>query len=413
MGGYAIVLSVALVTTLLCTPIVRKLSIRFGAVVAPSADARHVHDRPLPTLGGTAMFVGFLAAIAVASRMGQFHEMFEQNSEPFGVIVAAGVIFFVGALDDLIDVSPPAKLAGQVLAASLLVGFGVSMFYFRMPFDLFGTDVVALSSDWTPLVTALWVVLMTNAINLIDGLDGLAAGIVAIGGFALFLFADQLFDAGLLEGSNIAPLIAIIAVGICLGFLPFNWNPSRIIMGDAGALFLGLLLAVPTITIGGRTDFAFSGSTYFFFAPLLIPLVILGVPILDTITSFIRRVASRHQWSVADSGHLHHRLMRLGHGPRRAVLILWSFTAILSGIALLPVYTNEGNALVPFAAAALALGLYVWFHPGVRSAREASGRTRHPTGILGRAADPAGGGEGVDEEASEVVDLEEHRRRRA
>ena len=102
------------------------------------------------------------------------------------------------------------------------------MFYFRMPFDLFHTDVVALSSDWTPLVTALWVVLMTNAINLIDGLDGLAAGIVAIAGFALFLFADQLFDAGRLDGANIAPLIAIIAVGVCLGFLPMNWNPAKI-----------------------------------------------------------------------------------------------------------------------------------------------------------------------------------------
>ena len=112
---------------------------------------------------------------------------------------------------------------------------------------------------------------MTNAINLIDGLDGLAAGIVAIAGVALFLFADQLFDAGRLDGANIAPLIAIIAVGVCLGFLPFNWNPAKIIMGDAGALFLGLLLAVPTITIGGRTDFAFSGSTYFFFAPAADP----------------------------------------------------------------------------------------------------------------------------------------------
>ena len=402
MLGYAIVLCVALATTLICTPIVRRLASHLGAVVAPSADLRHVHTRALPTLGGTAMFVGFLAAMAVASRMDQFHEMFEENSEPFGVILAAGVMFVVGALDDLIDVSPPAKVAGQVLAASLLTIFGVSMFYFRMPFDLFGTDVVALSSDWTPLVTALWVVLMTNAINLIDGLDGLAAGIVAIGGAALFLFADQLFDAGLLEGSNIAPLVAIIAVGICLGFLPFNWNPAGIIMGDAGALFLGLLLAVPTITIGGRTDFSFSGSTYFFFAPLLIPLVILGVPIVDTVFSFARRVFSRQKWSVADAGHLHHRLMRLGHGPRRAVVILWSFTAILSSIALLPVYTNEGNALVPFAAAGLALGLYVWFHPGVRSAREAAGRTRHPTSVVTSA-----------EPEPEVVDLDAHRRKRA
>ena len=240
-----------------------------------------------------------------------------------------------------------------MLAASLLVLFGVSMFYFRMPFNLFHTDVVALSSDWTPLVTALWVVLMTNAINLIDGLDGLAAGIVAIAGVALFLFADQLFDAGRLDGANIAPLIAIIAVGVCLGFLPMNWNPAKIIMGDAGALFLGLLLAVPTITIGGRTDFAFSGSTYFFFAPAADPARHLG------------RADRRHGVLVhppaAVAAAVERRRCR-AHAPspdatrsrpaRARVAILWAFTAILSGIALLPVYTNEGNAIVPFAAAA-------------------------------------------------------------
>ena len=389
MGGYGIVLGVALAVTLALTPVVRMLAIRLGAVVAPSGDARHVHTRPTPTLGGAAMFVGFLAAMAVASHMGQFHEMFQDNSEPFGVILAAGVMFMVGALDDLIDVSPPAKVAGQVVAASLLALFGVSMFYFRMPFNLFGTDVVALSSDWTPLVTALWVVLMTNAINLIDGLDGLAAGIVAIAGGALFLFADQLFDAGRLEGSNIAPLIAIIAVGICLGFLPFNWNPAKIIMGDAGALFLGLLLAVPTITIGGRTDFAFSGSTYFFFAPLLIPLVILGVPILDTVFSFVRRITSRQKWSVADAGHLHHRLMRLGHGPRRAVAILWAFTALLSGVALLPVYTDKGNAIVPFIAALLG-ARHVRVVPPRCAVGAGSLRSHAPPHVGGRARGAVG-----------------------
>jgi len=386
MGGYLVVLAVGMFTT---------LAIRLGAVVPPSGDARHVHTRPTPTLGGAAMLVGFLAAMAVASRLDQFHEMFQDNSEPFGLIVAAGIMFVVGALDDLIDVSPPAKVAGSVFAASVLVMFGVSMFYFRMPFDLTGTDTVVLSNDWSPLVTTLWVVLMTHAINLIDGLDGLAAGIVAIAGSALFLFADQLFEDGLLEGNNIAPLVAMIAVGVCLGFLPFNWHPSKIIMGDAGALFLGLLLAVPTITIGGRTDFEYSGNTYFFFAPLLIPVVILGVPIVDVVFSFVRRIVSRQKWHRADAGHLHHRLVRLGHGPRRAVAILWGWTAILSGVALVPVYTDEGNAFVPFAAAGLALALLVWFHPGVRTAREQLTRAHHP------ASRP------------EVVDLDEARRRRA
>jgi UDP-GlcNAc:undecaprenyl-phosphate/decaprenyl-phosphate GlcNAc-1-phosphate transferase len=394
--GYAVVCAVALLTTLLATPFVRALAVRFGAVVAPSADARHVHTRPTPTLGGAAMFIGFLVAMAVASQMGQFREMFESNSEPFGLILGAGVMFVIGALDDLIDVSPPAKVAGQVLAASLLALFGVTMFFFRMPFNLFDTDTVVLGSDIAPLVTALWVVLMTNAINLIDGIDGLAAGVVAIGGLALFLFADRLFKQNFIDGTNLGPLIAIIAVGVCVGFLPFNWHPSRIIMGDAGALFLGLLLAVTTITIGGRTDREFSGSTFFFFGPMLIPVLILGVPILDTVFSFVRRMLRRQRWHQADAGHLHHRLMRLGHGPRRTVVILWLWTGLLSGVALVPTYTNEGNALVPFIGAALLLVLFAWFHPGIRSRRERQERARHPT------AHPD----------QEVVDLAERRRAR-
>jgi UDP-GlcNAc:undecaprenyl-phosphate GlcNAc-1-phosphate transferase len=377
------------------TPIVRWLAIRFGAVVAPSSDARHVHTKPTPTLGGAAMFLGFLAAMAVASHMHQFHEVFQDNSEPVGLLLGAGVMFVTGALDDLIEVSPPAKLAGQVLAASVLALFGVTMFFFLMPFNLFHTGVVVLSPDLAPLVTVLTVVVLANAINLIDGL---AAGIVAIAGAALFLFADRLFKAGYLGGSSIAPLVAIIAVGVCVGFLPFNWNPARIIMGDAGALFLGVLLAVPTITIGGRTDFAFSGNTYFFFAPLAIPIVILGVPILDVVFSFVRRIAKRQRWHQADAGHLHHRLMRLGHGQRRTVVMLWLWTALLSGAALVPTYTKEGNALVPFVVAGLALALFALFHPGVRVAREQLERAAHPTD---ETSDPA------------VVDLESARRKRA
>jgi UDP-GlcNAc:undecaprenyl-phosphate/decaprenyl-phosphate GlcNAc-1-phosphate transferase len=396
--GYAVVCAVALGTTFLMTPIVIWLAKRFNVVVAPSTDARHVHTKTMPTLGGAAMFVGFLAAMAVASQMHQFREMFVDNSEPVGLLLGAGVMFVTGALDDLIEVSPPAKLAGQVLAASLLWWFGIVMFFFRTPFNLFHTGVVVLSPDLQPLVTAGWVVLMTNAVNLIDGLDGLAAGIVGIAGFALFLFADRLFKAGYLGGDNIAPLVAIIIVGVCVGFLPFNWNPAKIIMGDAGALFLGVLLAVPTITIGGRTDFAFSGNTYFFFAPLAIPVIILGVPILDVVFSFFRRLIKRQHWHQADAGHLHHRLMRLGHGPRRTVAMLWAWTALLSAVALVPTYTKEGNAVVPFVAAGLALLLFAVFHPGKRDAIQKRERDDHPTGGA---------------TANAVVDLEQRRRMRA
>jgi UDP-GlcNAc:undecaprenyl-phosphate GlcNAc-1-phosphate transferase len=411
--GYFVVLGVAAVVTALTAGLAIPLARRLDWVAHPNE--RSMHASPIPDIGGVALLAGFLAALAVAWRMDQFHEMFRDNSEPMGVLLAGVVIVAVGLLDDRQDVSPPAKVAGIVLAASVLARFGVTMFFFRVPFNLANLDTVVLSPDLAPLVTVLWVVLLTNAINLIDGLDGLAAGITAIAGSAFFLFSDRLFDQGFLDGSNIAPLVAMITVGICVGFLPFNFNPARIIMGDSGALFLGLLLAVPTITVGGRTDFAFSGNTYFFFAPLVIPIVILGVPVLDTAFSFFRRLLRGKQWSEGDRDHIHHRLVRLGHGPRRAVAILWAWTALLSGVALAPTFTQdlngEGinlNSLVPFAILALGLVLYIAFHPGVRNAREQAVRERHPAGQadVGDDVVPAD----RDVTAPTVVSLDERRR---
>lgn len=394
MLGYLIICAVGAGASALGTWLVIRLAPHIGAVAMPSS--RSVHTRPMPTMGGLGMFLGFLVAIGVASQMRQFHEMFHGTSEAVGIVLAAGVMVAVGALDDLRDVSPPAKIAGQVFSGSLLSLFGTTMLYFRIPFVTF--DYVVMSPDLAPIITVVTVVVMANAMNLIDGLDGLAAGIALIAGFALFLYADRLFKAGLLEGSNIGPLIAIITVGVCAGFLPFNFNPARIFMGDAGSMFLGLLLAVCTITIGGRIADQFSGQTYFFFAPLFIPLVILGVPLLDTVFSFVRRLIRRQSFAVADKDHLHHRLMRLGHGPRRAVAILWLWTAVLSALVLVPTYSGRGNALVPVGVVALALVLYAFFHPGLRSAREAAELAQHPS-VAGKSD-------------QEVVDLVERRRQR-
>lgn len=392
MGAYLAVGAVAFGVTAVLTPLVRRLAVRIGAVVPPNP--RGVHLRPMPTLGGAAMLVGFLVAMLVASQVPRFSAMFEGSSEPAGIMLGVGLMFAVGALDDLRDVSPPAKIAGMIVAGGILSLFGVQMLFFRVPFVT--NDTIVLSADLAPLVTVVVVVLFANAINLIDGLDGLAAGIVAIAGSALFLYADRLLGAGFLEEANVAPLVAVIAVGASLGFLPFNFSPARIIMGDAGALMLGLLMATTTITIGGRADYQYTGTTYFFFAPLVIPLVVLGVPILDTAFSFVRRVARRQSFAVADKDHLHHRLMRLGHGPRRTVVILWLWTALLSGVALVPAYTNEGNALVPFALFGLALALYAFFAPGRDGTAEAP-----DTGV---AAD------GTAEGGAGVIELDARRR---
>jgi UDP-GlcNAc:undecaprenyl-phosphate GlcNAc-1-phosphate transferase len=381
--GYSIVGAVGASTTFLLAFVLRRIAPRIGAVALPGA--RSVHAEPMPSLGGAAMFLGFLAAMAVASQLDQFHGMFADSSEPLGILLGGGVMFLTGAVDDLREVSPPAKVAGQVLAGSLLSLFGVTMLYFRVPFASY--QYIVLSPDLAPLVTVVAVVVLANALNLIDGLDGLAAGIVIIAGTALFLYADRLFKAGLLEGSNIGPLVAVIAVAICVGFLPHNFSPARMFMGDAGAMFLGLLMAVTTITIGGRTADEFSGQTYFFFAPLVIPILILAVPVLDTAFSLVRRVLAGKSFAAPDREHLHHRLMRLGHGPRRAVVILWLWTALLSAVALIPTYTNRGNALVPLALVGLALLLFTYFHPGLRLRRSSE------------AAAP-----------EEVIDLDERRR---
>jgi UDP-GlcNAc:undecaprenyl-phosphate GlcNAc-1-phosphate transferase len=366
MAEYLIVLLVAALVTWLLTPVVRRMAIRLGAVVSP--DARRVHERPTPTLGGAAMYGGFLAALATASVLPQFRPVFRGTSEPLGLLIGATVMFAVGALDDLREVSPPAKLAGQVFSGSLLSLLGITLLFFRIPFAGF----VVLSPDLSPLLTVIWVALMANAVNLIDGLDGLAAGVVGIAGVAFFAYSLRLSDSGLLAGSNLAPLVAIIAVGVCVGFLPRNAHPAKIFMGDAGALFLGLLLAASTILVGGRTADQFSGQTFFFFAPLVIPFVILGVPMLDTALAVLRRAARRTSIAMPDKEHLHHRLMALGHGQRRAVFILWAWTAVLAGLVLAPTYTNEGNALVPFGIAALALILYAIFHPTARRARRSA-----------------------------------------
>ena len=399
MAGYGVVLAVAAVTTWVLGFAVRRLAVRFGAVVLP--DERHIHTRPLPTAGGTAMFGAVLLAMFVASQMSQFGEVFE-SSEPLGVVLAAGVIFLVGLVDDLRDVSAPAKLAGQVLAGTLLSFLGVTMFYFRVPF----LDIVSISPDMAPLLTVLWLAAIANAVNLIDGLDGLAAGIVAIAAAAFFVYGDRLSNAGLLPPDNVGPLVAVVACGICLGFLPHNVHPARIIMGDAGSMLLGLLMACSTMMVGGRTADQFSGQTYFFFAPIFIPLFVLGVPILDTLFAIVRRSVRRTRVSAPDKEHLHHRLMRLGHGHRRSVVILWAWTAVLSGLVLLPTFTNEGQAVIPFVGLGLLVALYTLFHPGVRQRAEEEAEARAE-------ADERRARAEEDEEQpwlADVVELSERRR---
>ena len=361
LGAYAVVAAVAAVATYVTLFPVRRLAGRIGFVAEP--DERRIHARVTPLGGGVAMFVAFLVAMLLASLLPTLQPIFQGSSEPLGLVLGATVIFTVGLIDDFREMSAPAKVAGQVLAAMILVFLGVTMFQFKIPLVGF----LVLSPQMTPLLTAVWVVVITNAVNLIDGLDGLAGGVVAIASGALAIYGLRLMDLGVLPSDNIGPLVAAIAFGVCLGFLPHNFHPARAFMGDAGALFLGLLMASSTMVIGGRTP-EYSGQAYFFFAPLFIPVFILGVPIADMAFAFVRRTARGTSFHTPDKDHLHHRLLRLGHGPRRTVVILWAWTAVFSGLVLYPLFGQKGNGVIPFGALALALVLYTLFHPGLRKA---------------------------------------------
>jgi UDP-GlcNAc:undecaprenyl-phosphate/decaprenyl-phosphate GlcNAc-1-phosphate transferase len=362
VSSYLVIAAVAALVTVLTVPIFRVIASTRGLMVEP--DERRAHAIATPAIGGGAMYFGFLVAFAVAWATGWFDESFRGSTEPLAVVLAATVAYLVGLIDDVRELSAPAKTAGLIVVGGLLFAGGVSIIWFRIPF----LELLLLSLDLSFLVTVLWVIGMANAVNMIDGLDGLAAGIVAIGSGAFFLYAMQLRRVDLLLAGNIGPLVAVVVLGICVGFLPWNVHPARIFMGDGGALLLGTLMAASTMAVGGRTPDPFSGQTFFFYAPIVIPFVILGVPILDTAFAIIRRATRRQGLATADRDHLHHRLIRMGHGHRRAVAILWAWTALLSGLVLWPVYNaGSGDAVVPAGVLGLAVLLYVSLRPGGNS----------------------------------------------
>lgn len=396
-SAYVLVFGVAIASTFAVTPLIRRLASRFRVVAMPTE--RAVHTKPMPYLGGVALLVGFLAAMATAYASGQFDALFQGSSTAIGVAAGAVILCAVGTLDDVRVVSAPAKTAGLVLGGSVMFLLGVQLLYFRFPFV---DGLIVLGPDLAPLISVLWVVGMANAVNLIDGLDGLAAGIVAIAAGSFFLYGHKLAtgSAPVLATDNPSPLIAVIVAGICLGFLPHNFNPARIFMGDGGALMLGGLMAASTMLVGGQTNVEVSGQVYFFFAPLFIPFFVMGVPIFDTAFAIIRRARKRSSIGEADKDHLHHRLMRLGHGHRRSVVILWLWTALLSLFVLYPVYTNEGDALVPIAVGALVLVLLTFFQPNrmrVRREDQAAEAEAH-------AAAAASDGTGAEDADAESAD---------
>lgn len=339
MHAYLLVFVVSAGVTLVSTPLVRRLSLRLGWIDRPSD--RKVHPAPTPTVGGLAIYLGVLAGL-VATRFVPFLEgLYETTSDLDAAAIAGTVVVIVGIVDDTRGVSALGKLTGQVLIAGIVVLLGVQLVYFYFP----GQGVLSLSPDLAVPLTILWIVVMMNAVNLIDGLDGLAAGIIAIAAAAFFVYMAWPDPGGAVLPTTTAALSAI-AGGAALGFLPWNFHPAKIFMGDSGAMLLGLVMAIATISGVGRNLEGPSGGDLAVIAiPVLLPMLVLAVPLLDVILAVARRMRRGIGIGHADKQHIHHRLMDIGHSHRQAVLLMYVWSALISGCALAVAFI-DGRLLV-------------------------------------------------------------------
>jgi UDP-GlcNAc:undecaprenyl-phosphate GlcNAc-1-phosphate transferase len=354
---HLLVLLVGLAVTFLLAPAGRSLALRTGAVAR--VRGRDVHDHEIPYFGGLAMLGGVTAAFLVAAHLPFLASNQQVPRQAFGILAAAAVICLVGVLDDLFELTALLKAAGQVLAAGVLVLVAdVRLLWLPLP----GTFLLPDASI-SVFVTVVAVFLITNAINFIDGLDGLAAGVVTIGAGAFFLYAYWLAVQEGFPRATTASLVAVTICGICLGYLPHNFHPARMFMGDSGSMLLGLLMATSTISLTGQFDPEALQSPENLFAaamPLLLPLAVLALPLLDLVLAFVRRTWKGQWWFKADKQHLHHRLLQRGHSRVGAVFLMYTWAALVSfgilAIGLWPSWiTFVTVAVVLVAAVAVTL----------------------------------------------------------
>jgi len=412
MVGYLIVFGVSAAVACLTTPLVRRLAIRTGWIDHPSD--RKVHPKSTPTAGGLAIMLGVLAGLAISRAIPSLNPLFKSSSDPDAALLAAVTIVAVGVWDDMRGLSALAKLSGQILAAGLLVLAGVQLLYFWFP----GQGILVLSPDLAVPLTVLWVLGMVNAVNLIDGLDGLAAGIVAIAAVSFFVY--MYLSPGLFAPASPAALLCAITAGAAVGFLPWNFHPAKIFMGDSGAMLLGLMLAAATISGVGRNPYPPTGGDLAAFAiPVAVPLFVLAIPFLDVALAVLRRIRARRKLSAPDKEHLHHQLMDVGHSQRQAVLLLYLWSALISGCALAVALIDGRGAVAAILTGAFAIFLLSSI-PRLRKARERA-RLRKAGTVEGAAAveDPpaaaaenfaadGGAGTAIAEPGSEAADRHLH-----
>jgi UDP-GlcNAc:undecaprenyl-phosphate GlcNAc-1-phosphate transferase len=357
---YLLVFLVAATVAYLLTVIAREIAIRTHAVAA--VRDRDVHDEPVPYLGGIAMLGGLWGAFLVArelpflSRDGTF--VFEDAQR---VLIAGSIVCLVGVLDDIVELDWTAKLGGQVLAVGYLIFSGVRFQFIPLPNgQQFGLDL-----NQGALLTAVVVIATINAVNFVDGLDGLAAGVIGIGAVAFFVFSYQLSALNHVSLATTPALLSAALAGACAGFLPHNFHPARLFMGDSGSMLIGLVLSASALTFttgvaGPEISHGVHGGVnpVVFFLPLLLPVLVLVVPLSDLVLAVVRRTRAGRSPFSPDKQHLHHRLLEIGHSQRRAVVIMWLWAALIGfGTVLISLYRETWTWWSLGAMAVLTIGL--------------------------------------------------------
>ena len=313
----------ALVISFLATPVVKTFAYKVGAIDVPK-DARRMHKVPIPRLGGLAIFIGFMVSILLFVPI---------TPEMKSILLGAVIIVVLGVVDDIMALPAMLKFVVQIIAAAIRPPHGVTILAFSNP-NIFSDNLYWVLGGLSIPFTLLWIVAITNSVNLIDGLDGLANGVSAISATTKLVIALMASEA------QVAIVMAAL-VGACVGFMPYNLNPAKMFMGDTGATFLGFILA--TMSIQGLFK-------YYAVISFVVPFLILGLPIFDTAFAFIRRIAHGQSPMHADRSHLHHRLIDMGLNQKQAVATLYVISAILGLSAVVLTTGGEEKAMLFFAA---------------------------------------------------------------
>ena len=338
MREYSLTLLIAAALTYMLTPLVRKFALRQKAVA--NVRERDIHTETTPRWGGVAMWLSMGATLLMVQNLELVGKAYSR--ELLGIFLAASFVLMIGILDDRFELDAVTKLAGQGLAAAILLLFGIQILW--LPID----GIIVLPTNIGQLLTVLVVIVIINAVNFIDGLDGLATGIVAISAASFFGFSYLLAVENGFSRAGAPSLVTAIVIGTCIGFLPHNIHPARIFMGDSGSMFLGLVLAAAAITLMGQIDAnaVFSENIGPAALPLLLPFAVLAIPLLDLGLAVLRRVRRGKSPFAPDKEHLHHKLMSMGNSQQRTSVILYLGTGMLALPAMLSAFIPVWAALV-------------------------------------------------------------------